>query len=175
MAAKKSVSAPADMGAAPTTIQNSEKGFAASEALIESLQKVLVDLVELSLQGKQAHWNVVGHNFRDLHLILDDMIDQAREHSDIIAERLRAIHAVPDGRTATVAVSTALPPYPMGEVSVEETVDLVTERIDLTVGTVRAVHDTVDDADPTSADLLHAILDDLEKTSWMISAENRKA
>jgi starvation-inducible DNA-binding protein len=72
--------------------------FDAPESLPQNLQKILVDLIELHLQGKQAHWNVVGTNFRDLHLQLDSIVDIAREASDTIAERMRAIDAVPDGR-----------------------------------------------------------------------------
>jgi starvation-inducible DNA-binding protein len=44
--------------------------FDASPEFAGYLQRILVDLVELHLQGKQAHWNVVGANFRDLHLQL---------------------------------------------------------------------------------------------------------
>ena len=40
----------------------------ASPTLTTNLQAVLVDLIELHVQGKQAHWNIVGTNFRDLHL-----------------------------------------------------------------------------------------------------------
>ena len=43
----------------------------ASPTLTTNLQAVLVDLIELHVQGKQAHWNIVGTNFRDLHLQLD--------------------------------------------------------------------------------------------------------
>ena len=46
--------------------------FDAPPSLPQNLQKVLVDLIELHLQGKQAHWNLVGTNFRDLHLQLDE-------------------------------------------------------------------------------------------------------
>ena len=60
--------------------------FTASPELAANLQRVLVDLVELHLQGKQAHWNVIGSNFRDLHLQLDELVDAAREASDTIAE-----------------------------------------------------------------------------------------
>jgi len=67
------------------------------------MQQVLVDLLELQLQGKQAHWNVVGKNFRDTHLVLDEIIDAARGFSDTISERMRALHAKPDGRSYTVA------------------------------------------------------------------------
>nr|WP_116416551.1 DNA starvation/stationary phase protection protein [Subtercola boreus] len=139
------------------------------------MQAVLVDLIELHVQGKQAHWNVVGKNFRDLHLQLDEIIDAAREFSDTIAERMRALHAVPDGRSDTVAATTSLPEYPNGEIDTAETVDLVVVRLEATVGTMRDVHDTVDEADPTSADLLHAIIEKLEQYAWMVGAENRTA
>ena len=161
-------------GAAKTTRQqNAEKGFTASTTLANNLQAVLVDLLDLAIQGKQAHWNVVGRNFRDTHRQLDEIIDDARTFSDTIAERMRALHAVPDGRSATIAKTTSLPEFPAGEVSTTETIDLVTERLEAAVGTVRDVHDAVDEEDPTSADLLHAIIERLEQFAWMVSAENR--
>ncbi|MFZ4895784.1 Dps family protein [Plantibacter sp. Mn2098] len=166
--------APKGSGAKLTRRQNAEHGFKASKALTDDLQRVLVDLVELHLQGKQAHWNVVGKNFRDLHLQLDEIIDAAREFSDTVAERLRALHAAPDGRSDTVAATTTLPEYPQGEIDTAETVDLVTARLETTVATIRDVHDEVDDEDPTSADILHTIIERLEQFAWMVSAENRK-
>ena len=171
---ERNVQAPADGGAKPTRRQNAEKGFTASKELIESLQAVHVDLIELHLQGKQAHWNVVGKNFRDLHLQLDEIVEDVREFSDVVAERLRALHAVPDGRSDTVAAGTTLPEYPNGEIDTATTVDLITQRLEATVGTMREVHDTVDDEDPTSADILHGIIERLEQFAWMVSAENRK-
>jgi len=170
---ERNVEAPADGGAKPTRRQNAEKGFTASKELIENMQRVHVDLIELHLQGKQAHWNVVGKNFRDLHRQLDEIVEEAREFSDTVAERLRALHAVPDGRSDTVAATTTLPEYPNGEIDTATTVDLITQRLEATVGTMREVHDDVDDADPTSADILHAIIERLEQFAWMVSAENR--
>jgi starvation-inducible DNA-binding protein len=148
--------------------------FYAPPSLPENLQKVLVDLIELHLQGKQAHWNVVGTNFRDLHLQLDEIVDAAREASDTIAERMRALNAIPDGRSDTVTASTTLPALPPAELNTTDTVDLVTTRIYAAVDTIRTVHDDVDAADPSSADLLHEIVDDMEKAAWMLKSENRK-
>ncbi|MDQ1128474.1 hypothetical protein QE381_000602 [Microbacterium sp. SORGH_AS 888] len=101
-------------GAQLTKDQNAERGFTASAELSENLQRVLVDLIELSLQGKQAHWNVVGTNFRDTHLQLDEIIEAAREFSDTVAERMRSLHALPDGRSDVVAETTTLPEFPQG-------------------------------------------------------------
>ena len=149
-------------------------GFHASPALAESLQRVLVDLIELHLQGKQAHWNVVGTNFRDLHLQLDEVVDFAREASDTVAERLRALDAVPGGRSDTVAATTSLPEFPAYEHSTGEVVDLVTARVYAAVDTIRSVHDTVDAEDPSTADILHQLIDGLEKQAWLLKSENRK-
>ena len=148
-------------------------GFAASPQLVRALQQIVVDLIELHLQGKQAHWNVVSHNFRDLHLQLDEIVDDAREATDTIAERMRALQSVPDGRSDTVVATTTLPPFPAGEQSVSAVVDLITVRLRAVVATVRTFHDQVDQEDPSTADLLHTIIDDLEKHAWMVSAENR--
>lgn len=149
-------------------------GFQASPELSGALQRVLVDLIELHLQGKQAHWNVVGTNFRDLHLQLDEVVDFAREASDTIAERLRALDAVPDGRSDTVAATTSLPEFPAYEHSTGEVVDLVTARIYAVVDTLRTVHDAVDAEDPSTADILHQLIDGLEKLAWLLKSENRK-
>jgi len=145
----------------------------ASEELSKNLQSVLVDLIELHLQGKQAHWNIVGANFRDLHLQLDEIVDAAREFSDVVAERMRALDCVPDGRSEVVCNTTRLPEFPDGEVSTSDAVDLIAERLTATVATVRKVHDEVDDEDPATADLLHGIITTLEQYAWMVSAENR--
>ena len=149
-------------------------GFQATPELTAALQRVLVDLIELHLQGKQAHWNVVGTNFRDLHLQLDEVVDFAREASDTVAERMRALDAVPDGRSDTVAASTSLPQFPAWEQSTGDVVDLITARVYAAVDTIRTVHDAVDAADPSTADILHQLIDGLEKLAWLLKSENRK-
>ena len=75
----------------------------ASATLSKNLQSVLVDLIDLHVQGKQAHWSIVGKNFRDLHLQLDEIVLAVRVFSDELAERMRALEALPDGRA---------PPWP---------------------------------------------------------------
>jgi starvation-inducible DNA-binding protein len=152
-----------------------QPSFTASQELADALQQVHVDLIELHVQGKQAHWNLVGRNFRDLHLQLDEIVEAARGFSDDVAERMRAIYITPDGRSATVAAQTTLPQFPEGEVDTSDVVDLITQRMYAVTGTLRDVHDTVDEADPTTADILHGVLERLEQLAWMVSAENRVA
>lgn len=73
-----------------------------------------------------------------------------------------------------MAATTHLPAFPEGEVDTSETVTLITVRLDSIVDNIRAVHDEVDEEDPTSADILHGFIEKLEQYVWMVSAENRK-
>ena len=149
--------------------------FVASAKLSESLQQVLMDLVELNLQGKQAHWNLVGTNFRDLHLHLDVVVDIAREASDTIAERMRALNSVPDGRTDTVVASTThFRPCRGGNTArVRPSTWLPTASTPRSTLCGRCMTMWTE-ADPSTADLLHSIIDSLEKAAWMLKSENRK-
>ncbi len=147
----------------------------ASPTLTNNLQAVLADLIELHIQGKQAHWNIVGTNFRDLHLQLDEIVDAARQFADDLAERMRALHALPDGRSATVAESTSLAQFPEGLINTKDAIERIVAALEAAVGTMRKVHDEVDEEDPTTADLLHEFIAKLEQYAWMVNAETMKA
>ena len=146
----------------------------ASPTLTNNLQAVLADLIELHIQGKQAHWNIVGTNFRDLHLQLDEIVDAARQFADDTAERMRALHALPDGRSSTVSASTSLAQFPEGLISTKDAIERIVAALEAAVGTMRKVHDEVDEEDPTTADLLHEFILKLEQYAWMVNAETMK-
>ncbi len=160
-------------GVTETKLENAEGGFTASSTLSDDLQRVVVDLIALQLVGKQAHWNIVGPNFRDLHLNLDELVDVAKDGTDEVAERMRALHATVDGRPAVVAATNTLPEFPDGEVLTHDAIDHIVAAIEAAAGTMRAVHDQVDSEDPTSADILHTYIAKLEQQAWFISAETR--
>jgi starvation-inducible DNA-binding protein len=69
-----------------------------------------------------------------------------------------------------VAATTSLPAFPAGEKSTSEVVRLITLRLHATTAAIRAVRDDVDAEDPATSDILHALLDGLEKQAWMIAA-----
>ena len=148
--------------------------FTASAELRADLQRALIDITVLSLVGKQIHWNVVGPNFRDIHLNLDDVVDIAREGSDEVAERMRAINAVPDGRPATIAAATTVPAAPEGEILTSEGVAYIVSAIEAVVATLRGVDEDVDSEDPTSSGIVEDLIGKLEQQAWFLSSEVRK-
>jgi starvation-inducible DNA-binding protein len=77
---------------------------------------------------------------------------------------------VPDGRSDRVVATTTVPAISPGLLSVTEAVDMITNRIYAIVGTMRTMHDDVDAADPATADLLHTIIDILEKQARLLKS-----
>ncbi|MFF7277760.1 ferritin-like domain-containing protein [Streptomyces griseorubiginosus] len=138
----------------------------------DALQSTLVDLVGLSLIGKQAHWNLVGPRFRSIHLQLDEVVTAAREFSDTVAERAAALGLPPDGRPETIASAFTLPGPKDGWVRDTEVVGVMVESLEAAITRLRERIEATEKADPVTQDLLIAITAELEKQRWMFDAEN---
>ena len=138
------------------------------------LQATLVDLIDLSLVAKQAHWNVVGPNFRSAHLQLDELVDAARGYVDDVAERANAIGISPNGKAKTVVASSGIPQYPDNWQSVESTVAAIVAILGELIGRLRKRIDETDKSDLVTQDLLIEIARELEKQHWMWQAQTAK-
>jgi starvation-inducible DNA-binding protein len=141
------------------------------EAIGAELQDILVLLTDLALTGKQAHWNLVGPQFRSLHLQLDELIDAWREAADSVAERSVALGHAPDGRVATVAARTQLEAPPAGPIADQDVIALMTRVLTDAIGHTRDRMDRLEDVDAVTADLLHGVVATLEEHLWMVRVQ----
>ncbi|MFJ8627976.1 Dps family protein [Kitasatospora sp. NPDC093550] len=139
----------------------------------EALQGALVDLLDLSLVAKQAHWNLHGPRFRSVHLQLDEVVTTARDFADEVAERAAAIGVSPDGRAATIAASSGLPGFPEGWIADEAVIEHLVKAFGVAIERMRTRIEETEKADPVTQDLLIGLTAALEKHSWMFQAESR--
>lgn len=154
------------------TVVKSTLPDAARQVTGDALQTTLVDLLGLSLIGKQAHWNIVGPRFRSIHLQLDEVVTAARDFADTVAERAAALGVSPDGRPETIASAFALPGPKDGWVRDTEVVEVMVEALEAAIGRLRERIEATEKADPVTQDLLIGITAELEKQRWMFAAEN---
>jgi starvation-inducible DNA-binding protein len=138
----------------------------------DALQGTLVDLLGLSLIGKQAHWNIVGPRFRSIHLQLDEVVFAARNFADTVAEHAAALGVPPDGRPETITKSFTLPAPEEGWVRDSDVVQVMVESLRTAIGRLRERIDATEKADLVTQDLLIGITAELEKQRWMFDAEN---
>ncbi|GAB93597.1 Dps family protein [Gordonia rhizosphera] len=136
-----------------------------------ALQETLVDLIDLSLIAKQAHWNVVGRQFRSVHLELDELVTVTREFTDAAAERATAIGVSPDGRAETVAKTARTTGFGDGWTDDTTVVASVVDNLKAVIAGLRERIATTESADPVTQDLLIEITSKLEQLHWMWQAQ----
>jgi starvation-inducible DNA-binding protein len=132
------------------------------------LQPLLVDLIALSLNGKQAHWHVYGRQFSPLHERLDAVVSEARTYADEVAERLVALGVPVDGRPAAVAQSSR--DFPDGFIPDDKVIALIVEHLDAVIEKARETLGPLESIDQVSQDIVLEMLRVLEKRRWMFAA-----
>jgi starvation-inducible DNA-binding protein len=135
------------------------------------MQPVLVDLIALTLNAKQAHWHVQGRLFTQVHLQLDTLVDDVRRLSDDVAERMVALDITVDGRPTAVATTTSLPEFDQGFLADDKVVSAIVDQIDAAIHRARAALEPLDDVDQVSQDVIIELLRTLEKHRWMFAAQ----
>lgn len=141
-------------------------------SVTSALQSVLVDLVDLSLQAKQAHWNLQGPGFRSLHLQLDEIVEITRVASDDVAERIAALNVAPDGTAGRVMSDSGIGDIATSWIKVSDAYDIMESKLQTASDNIKKLIETVDDQDPLSGDMLIGIATDLEKQAWMLRASS---
>lgn len=138
------------------------------------LQALLVELIDLSLLGKQFHWNVGGPLFRPLHLQLDELVDSWRTLADTVAERVVAIGGAPDGQSATVAADTPLRGIGAGQIEDRVVVRELTSRLAGVAERARERMDRLGELDAASQDVVTEVVRALEKQLWMVGVQGER-
>jgi starvation-inducible DNA-binding protein len=141
------------------------------EGVGRELQAVLVELVDLSLVGKQLHWAVSGRLFTSLHLQLDELVSSWRRLADVVAERAVALGFVPDGQAPAVAAASQLAPVSQGPIEDHVAVREITRRLADVSERFRSRLEAIGEADLVSQDVLIEVVRELEKQQWMLRAQ----
>lgn len=134
------------------------------------LGDLLVDLVTLGLNAKQAHWHVTGRSFLPVHEQLDALAAEVRGWADDVAERAVTLGVPVDGRPATIGAMNALKELPDGFLTDMEAVTEIGHQVTAVAERVRAGLDPMGNADLVTQDLAIEVLRGLEKHLWMLQA-----
>lgn len=143
----------------------------AREKLIELLNARLADAFDLYSQIKQAHWNVKGPDFIQLHELYDDIAGSVIEFVDEIAERATALGGLALGTARMAAEATTLDEYPIDAVTGRATVEVVADRLAAFGASARAGIDEASElGDQDTADLFTEVSRSIDKHLWFVEA-----
>jgi starvation-inducible DNA-binding protein len=135
------------------------------------LNQHLADTLDLFSQIKQAHWNVKGLQFMQLHELFDKLAEGVEDYVDLLAERITALGGVALGTARMSATASRLPEYPLDAVDGSAHVAALVERFAALGKTTRAAIDTASDfGDADTADIFTEVSRSLDKDLWFLEA-----
>jgi starvation-inducible DNA-binding protein len=132
---------------------------------------MLIELLDLAAQAKQAHWNVTGPGFKPVHEQLDQLTLDLRGQADRIAERAVTIGFPPDGRIATVTRPSPLPELPTGRIPTPQAVAIIGQRLMEVADRARLRIMTVGESDAVTQGLLIELTAVLDRHGWMFTVQ----
>lgn len=141
------------------------------EKVNKVLNQHLADSFDLMGQVKQAHWNVKGSDFWQLHELFDEVAARAAEWVDELAERITALGGYANGTVRMAAATSTLPEFPTEITDSMDYVRAVADRLAAFTNSARAAIDQVDKlGDANTADLFTEISRCADKYLYFLEA-----
>lgn len=141
------------------------------EQIITLLNQQLADTFDLYSQTKQAHWNVKGMQFIQLHELFDQLAGELLPYVDDMAERATSLGGTALGTARMASAASRLPEYPANAFGGQESVTALVERYAALAASTRAAIDTSGNlGDADTADLFTGISRGLDKSLWFLEA-----
>jgi starvation-inducible DNA-binding protein len=135
------------------------------------LNQHLADSFDLLSQVKQAHWNVKGPDFWQLHKLFDEVAERAAEWVDEFAERVTALGGYATGTARMAVAASRLPEFPTDITDSMDYVKAVAERLSAFTNSARKAIDQTDKlGDADTADLFTEISRCADKYLYFLEA-----
>ena len=146
----------------------------ARDQLVQLLNARLADTFDLYSQLKQAHWNVKGSDFIQLHLLYDEVAESVLEYVDTVAERATTLGGLALGTARLAAATSSLDEYPLDAVAGMDTVAAIADRLAAYGASARAAIESATELDDLdTADLFTEISRTIDKHLWFVEAHQQ--
>jgi len=143
----------------------------ARKELVGLLNQQMADNADLHSQAKQAHWNVKGADFMQLHLLFDQVAGMVEPFTDELAERVTALGGYATGTVRMAAQATTLPEFPTDARDGRANLEALAGAFSAYAASTRqAIERAAQLGEPTTEDLFTEISRDVDKALYFIEA-----
>lgn len=144
----------------------------ARQAISQELSKLLADEFLLYTKTRNAHWNVIGHDFHAMHLFFESQYEQLDEVMDSMAERIRML-----GHYAPATLKSFLELTHISEYTEikNDSQGYISELLSDHEGIIQFLRGNVDKfaneyKDYGTSDFITGLIETHEKMAWMLRA-----
>jgi starvation-inducible DNA-binding protein len=137
-----------------------------------ALQTMVPELASLYLNAKQAHWNVGGPDAPVTQALSGEIANEARQWTDMVAERTMSLGFTVDARPNTIAATSGQ--LPAGRFRAPDAIVALVHLVDLVSATTRRAIVVLEASDPVGHALAIEVLQGLERRRWMLRAQHER-
>jgi starvation-inducible DNA-binding protein len=135
---------------------------------VRLLQQLTVDLLAIDNIYKEAHWNLSGPLYLQLHEYYDQQASFYHKQADDFAERVLHLGYSVDGRYDTIARTTTIPEFPAGYLTDNESLRLLVERVTVLQREIyKGIRET-EQSDPPTSNRLQDLAYSVDKNLWQL-------
>ncbi|MDF3058651.1 MAG: Ferritin Dps family protein [Rariglobus sp.] len=143
----------------------------ARETVLSLLDRLLADEHVLYVKTRNFHWNVTGLHFGPLHTLFEKQYGELAEAIDEIAERIRSLGGVAPGSMKEFLKLSRIDEQPGGQLEAEKMIAALLSDHESVIRSLRSdIEQTGKAGDAGTNDFLTGLLEDHEKTAWMLRA-----
>lgn len=137
----------------------------------DKLAHLLAEAYSLYVQTQNCHWNLIGREFYEVHILLDKQYHDLIEPIDEIAERIRALGMYVDASLAGFQNLSTLREI-RKVIPASEALEHLLGSQEGLIRHARAACSLADEhADHATVDLLGRFMGQIEKYAWMVRAQ----
>jgi starvation-inducible DNA-binding protein len=144
-----------------------EAGAHASEAL----NRLLVEMLDVALCVRHAHWNARGPDYLPVHEILEEIGGQLDRQADRVAIRMRALGAVVHVTSQRIVTESSIKPYPVEVSEGQDHMAAIALRLGLLSAEARlSIYDSHGLADPATVQLIAQVNSAIDHALWRVES-----
>ena len=143
--------------------------------LVALLNQTLANTSDLYSQTKQAHWNVKGKDFYQLHLLYDELAEKLEEPLDLVAERVVLLGGYARGTVRMAAAGSGLSPWPGPDAADPSFLATLADRWAEYARHIREADEKADEiGDPATVNLYDEITNIADRGLWFIEGHMQR-
>lgn len=143
----------------------------AREKSVEALNHLLVEVQDVALCARHAHWNARGPTFIAVHELFERVAQTLQKQADRLAERIGALGGEAQGTVQAIAAHTSLKPYPVRVADGQDHLEAIAMRLGLLSAEARLlIHQCNGLGDPVTVDVLTSANADIDHTLWLVES-----
>ena len=146
-----------------------------TSATAKELNILLADYHLYYQKLRNFHWNVVGHNFFELHNKFEEMYEDAKIKIDEIAERILTLRYQPTSNFSAYIKMSSIKEASEDTKDMQMVKDLLSDHGKLLKQMSKVIDTAEKSEDEGTIDLIGGYIGYIEKVSWMLDAWCMKA